>query len=55
MTELSKQLVRDFAEHNAYFPSEYSLSLYTSPKTDFDGVKFEKTYSGDKKSVNDRY
>lgn len=42
MAELSKEPVKDRAEHNAYFPSEYSLSLYTSPKTDFNGFKFEK-------------
>ncbi|EOA6374007.1 glyoxalase III HchA [Enterococcus faecalis] len=46
MTELSKNPVRDFAEHNAYFPSEYSLSVYTSPVTPFDGYKFDKAYSG---------
>ncbi|MBO6371823.1 protein deglycase HchA [Enterococcus faecalis] len=46
MTELSKKPVRDFAEHNAYFPSEYSLSVYTSPVTPFDGYKFDKAYSG---------
>ncbi len=40
MKNLSKEPVRDKAEHNAYFPSEYSLSLYTSPKTDFKGFKF---------------
>jgi molecular chaperone Hsp31 and glyoxalase 3 len=46
MTELSKKPVRDLAEHNAYFPSEYSLSIYTSPVTPFNGYKFEKAYSG---------
>ena len=46
MTELSKKPVRDYAEHNAYFPSEYSLSVYTSPVTPFDGYKFNKAYSG---------
>lgn len=51
MTELSKVPVRDRAEHNAYFPSEYSLSLYTSPKTDFDGFKFDKAYTGKKYKV----
>ena len=49
MTNLSKEPVRDKAEHNAYFPSEYSLSLYTSPKTDFKGFKFDKPYTGSKK------
>lgn len=45
MTKLSKEPVKDMAEHNAYFPSEYSLSLYTSPVTDFGGFKFEKAYT----------
>ena len=51
MKELSKGPVRDRAEHNAYFPSEYSLSVYTSPKTDFDGFKFKKAYEGGKYKV----
>ena len=51
MKDLSKEPVRDRAEHNAYFPSEYSLSVYTSPKTDFDGFKFKKTYEGGKYKV----
>ena len=51
MKELSKEPVRDRAEHNAYFPSEYSLSVYTSPKTDFDGFKFKKAYEGGKYKV----
>jgi molecular chaperone Hsp31 and glyoxalase 3 len=28
----------DRAEDNAFFPSPYSLSQYTAPKTDFDGI-----------------
>ena len=51
MTKLTKQPVKDRAEHNAYFPSEYSLSVYTSPKTDFDGFKFKKAYEGGKYKV----
>ena len=51
MAQLSKEPVRDKAEHNAYFPSEYSLSLYTSPKTDFKGFKFEEPYTGKKYKV----
>ena len=51
MKELSKEPVRDRAEHNAYFPSDYSLSVYTSPKTDFDGFKFKKAYEGGKYRV----
>ncbi|MFU0842082.1 MAG: Protein deglycase HchA [Burkholderia sp.] len=42
MTEnLNKQPVPDRAEHNAFFPSEYSLSLYTSKKSDFSGYETE--------------
>ena len=36
-TELSKLPVPDRAERNAFFPSEYSLSVYTSKVTDFKG------------------
>lgn len=39
----------DTAEWNAYFPSLYSLSVYTSPKTDFDGGVYAKTYKGEKR------
>ena len=39
------------AEHNAYFPSAYSLSLYTSSKTNFDGFKFSEKYQGGKFKV----
>ena len=49
MSKLNKRPSRDYAEHNAYFPSEYSLSLYTRPTTDFDGFTFEQTYQGNKK------
>lgn len=51
MSELSKLPVADRAEHNAFFPSDYSLSLYTSPKTDFAGFQFEKPYTGGKYKV----
>ncbi|NEN76404.1 protein deglycase HchA [Pelistega sp. NLN82] len=51
MAELSKQPVPDRAEHNAFFPSEYSLSQYTSKVTDFDGVKFDQPYTGGKHKV----
>ena len=51
MTELTIEPVKDRAEHNAYFPSDYSLSIYTSPVTNFDGFKFDKTYSGGKYKV----
>lgn len=48
---LSKTPVADTAEYNAFFPSEYSLSQYTAPKTDFDGVKFDAPYTGGKFKV----
>ena len=51
MDQLSKEPVKDKAENNAYFPSEYSLILYTSPKTDFKGFKFEEPYTGKKYKV----
>ncbi|EHJ52553.1 glyoxalase III HchA [Streptococcus macacae] len=51
MTELSKTPVRDRAEHNAYFPSDYSLSVYTSSVTPFDGYKFAQPYTGGDKKV----
>lgn len=38
--------VADPAEDNAFFPSEYSLSQYTAPKTDFDGLATDQTYTG---------
>lgn len=51
MTKLTNQPVKDRAEHNAYFPSDYSLNVYTSPVTNFDGFKFENTYSGEKNKI----
>jgi molecular chaperone Hsp31 and glyoxalase 3 len=41
----------DPAEHEAYFPSRYSLEKYTSAKTDFDGLKFKAPYTGGKWKV----
>ena len=46
MTTLSKEPVRDRAEHNAFFPSPYSLSVYTSPVTDFQGFAIDSPYTG---------
>lgn len=51
MTELSKKPVADRAEHNAFFPSDYSLTQYTSKVTNFDGFKFDKAYNGGKYKV----
>ncbi|MGO9252032.1 MAG: glyoxalase III HchA [Mycobacterium sp.] len=43
--ELSKEPAPDPAEDNAFFPSPYSLGQYTSPKTDFDGVRHKGAYT----------
>lgn len=43
---LSKDPTPDQAEDNAFFPSAYSLSRYTSPKTNFDGVRHSGAYTG---------
>jgi len=43
---LSKEPTPDEAEDNAFFPSPYSLSEYTQPKTDFDGVQHQGAYTG---------
>ena len=40
--------VRDQAEADAWFPSPYSLTKYTSPKTDFDGANYSNAYRGGK-------
>lgn len=50
-TALSKAPVADRAEHDAWFPSEFSLKAYTAPKTDFDGVRFDAPYTGGKYRV----
>ncbi|WP_405557020.1 glyoxalase III HchA [Streptomyces sp. NBC_01171] len=44
--DLSKDPAPDPAEDNAFFPSPYSLSKYTAPKTDFDGVQHKGAYTG---------
>ncbi|KAK1723192.1 hypothetical protein CaCOL14_001094 [Colletotrichum acutatum] len=38
--------VRDRAEADAWFPSPFSLTKYTSPKTDFDGADYPNAYNG---------
>ncbi|MFG3048517.1 glyoxalase III HchA [Streptomyces sp. NPDC048241] len=45
-TDLSKDPAPDPAEDNAFFPSPYSLSKYTAPKTDFDGAQHKGAYTG---------
>lgn len=39
----------DYAEDNAFFPSPYSLSLYTAKKTDYDGTTCPAPYQGNKR------
>ncbi|WP_064577101.1 glyoxalase III HchA [Cupriavidus gilardii] len=39
----------DPAERNAFFPSSYSLSQFTSPKSDLSGADYPTTYTGGKK------
>ncbi len=41
----------DTAEENAFFPSPYSLTKYTSSKTDFDGTTYPNPYTGGKWKV----
>lgn len=49
----------DLAEDNAFFPSPYSLSQYTAPKTDYDGTIYSAPYVGNKKvlmiATDERY
>ena len=59
MSELSKAPTPDTAEDNAFFPSAYSLSQYTSSKTDYDGTTYPNPYKGGKKilmiATDERY
>lgn len=48
---MDKTPTPDPAENNAYFPSPYSLSQYTSSKTDFDGADYPNAYKGGKWKV----
>lgn len=50
-SQLSKAPTPDKAEDNAFFPSPYSLSQYTAPKTDFNGVNHKNAYTGGKWKV----
>ncbi|MDD9314604.1 glyoxalase III HchA [Acinetobacter lactucae] len=49
----------DLAEDNAFFPSPYSLSQYTAPKTDYDSTTYSTPYTGNKKvlmiATDERY
>lgn len=46
--ETDKSPEPDPAEHNAYFPSPYSLSQYVGPESDFAGADYPQPYSGDR-------
>lgn len=48
---MSREPTPDRAEQNAFFPSPYSLSQYTSAKTDFDGTTYDQPYQGGKWKV----
>ena len=52
--QTSKNPQVDIAEDNAFFPSEYSLSQYTSPVSDLDGVDYPKPYRGKHKILKGR-
>ncbi|MES1926569.1 glyoxalase III HchA [Salinisphaera sp. T31B1] len=41
----------DPAEHNAFFPSPYSLSQFTTPKSDLDGADYPNPYTGGRLKV----
>lgn len=45
--DLSRAPTPDPAEDNAFFPSPFSLSQYTAPKTNFDGVQHKGAYTGE--------
>ncbi|MCA3924140.1 MAG: protein deglycase HchA, partial [Burkholderia sp.] len=50
-TQMDRTPAPDPAEDNAFFPSPYSLSQYTSSKTDFDGADYPNPYTGGKWKV----
>lgn len=41
-----KRPTADVAENNAFFPSPYSLSQFTSPKSDLNGAHYPTPYNG---------
>lgn len=41
-----KRPAPDHAEDNAFFPSPYSLSQFTSPKSDLSGADYPNAYKG---------
>ena len=48
-TASDKKPQPDPAERNAFFPSRYSLSEFTSPKSDLSGADYKDPYQGSKK------
>nr|WP_314524851.1 glyoxalase III HchA [uncultured Brevundimonas sp.] len=46
---LSKEPQTDEAEFNAYFPSKFSLSQFTSPKSDLSGADYPNPYTGNRR------
>ena len=54
MTELQpedKRPTPDPAEDNAFFPSPYSLSQFTSPNSDLEGADYPNAYQGGRLKV----
>lgn len=51
ISEMDKNPTPDLAEDNAFFPSPFSLSQFTSSKTNYDGTKYESPYRGGKWKV----
>ncbi|WP_370597595.1 protein deglycase HchA [Plesiomonas shigelloides] len=58
-TQPSKLPTPDHAEHNAFFPSAFSLSQFTSSKSDLSGADYAKPYRGKHKilliAADERY
>ncbi len=46
MSTDDKRPARDHAEDNAFFPSPYSLSQFTAPKSDLSGADYPNAYTG---------
>lgn len=57
--QISKQPQVDHAEENAFFPSAYSLSQFTSPVSDLSGADYASGYRGRRKvlviAADERY
>lgn len=48
-TDADKKPIPDPAEEGAFFPSKYSLSQFTSPKSDLSGADYPSPYKGGKR------